>query len=267
VIAVDWSGRKVGAEDSIAIAECSADGLRLVGKGRDREATIGYLIDRAAGDPGLVVGLDFAFSAPAWFVDAVGASDGPGFWQIVEERGEDWLAGEPVFADGVLPGGTSPFFGRAGSRRPSGVALHRGTEGGLGAADPTATPKSFFQIGGPGAVGTMSIRGMPWLRRLAEAGFRIWPFHEPEPGRPTVVEIYPRALTGITGKGSPEACRRVLAEFGDLIDPGLVEQIAADDDLFDAAVSAAVMWRRRGDFERLGAGDRREGKIWLPGPA
>jgi hypothetical protein len=73
-------------------------------------------------------------------------------------------------------------------------------------------------------------------------------------------------LTGITGKGSRESCLRVLAEFDDLIDPGLVEQIAADDDLFDAAVSAAVMWRNRAAFARLGAGDRREGQIWLPSP-
>src|ERR1035438_6219537 len=40
-------------------------------------------------------------------------------------------------------------------------------------------PKSPFQIGGAGAVGTGTLRGIPELERLHEAGFRVWPFEEP----------------------------------------------------------------------------------------
>ena len=58
----------------------------------------------------------------------------------------------------------------------------------------------MFQIGGAGAVGTGSIRGMPHLLTLADSGFTIWPFVSG--GLPTVVEIYPRALTGPVNKGS-----------------------------------------------------------------
>ena len=41
-------------------------------------------------------------------------------------------------------------------------------------------PKSVFQIGGAGSVGTASLRGMPVLQRLREAGFAVWPFDRPE---------------------------------------------------------------------------------------
>ena len=40
-------------------------------------------------------------------------------------------------------------------------------------------PKSTFQIGGAGSVGTGSVRGWPALVRLREAGFAIWPFDQP----------------------------------------------------------------------------------------
>jgi catechol 2,3-dioxygenase-like lactoylglutathione lyase family enzyme len=51
----------------------------------------------------------------------------------------------------------------------------------------------FFQIGGAGAVGTGSLRGMQHLADLAHAGFSIWPFDRP--GWPLAVEIYPRLFT------------------------------------------------------------------------
>ena len=250
-VAVDWSGRKKDARKAIAIAECSSDGLHLHGKGRDRDEVVEFLIALADKNPDLVVGLDFAFSAPAWFVEEQGATSGPEFWRVVEERGEEWLADS-----------RPPFFGRKGTRRPADVPLHRKTEEAL----PGLAPKSFFQTGGAGAVGTMSIRGIPKLAELADAGFRVWPFHRPRPGRPTVVEIYPRAMTGITGKRSPGACRDVLeSRFSDMIDPDLRDRISTDEDLFDASVSAMVMWRRIEEFKSLPDGDRTEGQIWLPG--
>src|SRR5947207_2673911 len=60
-------------------------------------------------------------------------------------------------------------------------------------------PKSVFQIGGAGAVGTGSIRGMSLLKRLSDAGFAVWPFDSAQ--FPLVVEIYPRLLTGSVKKG------------------------------------------------------------------
>ncbi len=42
-------------------------------------------------DPHLVVGFDFCFSYPEWFVHETGATSAPDFWQIVADRGEQWL--------------------------------------------------------------------------------------------------------------------------------------------------------------------------------
>jgi hypothetical protein len=36
-------------------------------------------------------------------------------------------------------------------------------------------PKSVFQVDGAGTVGTGSLRGMPFLLQLEEAGFNVWP--------------------------------------------------------------------------------------------
>ena len=249
-IAVDWSGRIDRPERAIAVAECSSEGFVLHGKGMDREQVIEFLVAEADEDPRLVVGLDFSFSAPGWFLAEHGVSSGPEFWSVVTERGEGWLTNpEP------------PFFGPKGTSKPRDRQLFRQTEASL----PGLAPKSFFQTAGAGAVGTMSIRGIPKLAELAEAGFRIWPFHDPEPDRPVVVEIYPRALTGVSGKRNREVCEKLLRdEFADLIEPGLRGIIASDEDLFDASVSAAVMHRHISHFANLPSGDRIEGQIWTP---
>lgn len=82
-----------------------------------------------------------------------------------------------------------PFCGRAETKAQQLSEPLRNTDRNMG------TPaKSVFLIGGAGAVGTASVRGMPALLRLARAGFSIWPFDQP--GWPQAVEIYPRVLTG-----------------------------------------------------------------------
>ena len=129
-------------------------------------------------------------------------------------------------------------------------------------------PKSVFQVGGAGAVGTGSIRGMPLLARLHSAGWRLWPFTEDGAPAPTAIEIYPRLLTGAVNKSSfsqrAEFLRfrfpRLAAEFG--------VAASTSEDAFDAAVSALVMaehWPSlsalpdaRDEVERL------EGAIWWP---
>src|SRR5580658_616882 len=92
------------------------------------------------------------------------------------------------------------------------------------------TPKSPFQIGGSGSVGTGSLRAMPFLLRLREAGFRVWPFEDAAletkdrsrspagmttrkattSARPLVVEMYTRLMTGAVAKSNAEARRAYL---------------------------------------------------------
>lgn len=104
------------------------------------------------------------------------------------------------------------------------------------------TPKSVFQIGGAGAVGTGSIRGMPHLADLRGAGFSVWPFHEVR--APVVVEIYPRLLTGEVVKSSFDArWEHLTTRCFPEIDGPLECKAASSEDAFDAAVSSVVMSR------------------------
>ncbi len=176
-----------------------------------------------------------------------------GAWSA--DRGECWLSDCE-----------DPFWGRPGRKKPDLPDHFRRTE--IEAQHVThAQPKSVFQIGGAGAVGTGSLRGMPHLHRLAEAGFSIWPFDDP--GWPLVLEIYPRLLTGAVRKSDPVARRAYLSEGFPEIGSELRALAASTEDALDAAVSAVVMARHLEKIEALRpAADeviRREGRIWWPG--
>ena len=72
-------------------------------RSRDREGLTEHLITPAQHDPDMIVGLDFAFSFPAWFVRQQGCASAHDVWTACEERGEDWLRAC-----------TPPFWGRPG---------------------------------------------------------------------------------------------------------------------------------------------------------
>ena len=256
-IAVDWSGALSGSTRKICLAEAGAGRLLRVEDGRDRDQVVAHLAARARRDPDLVVGLDFAFGFPAWFPRALGLRSADEVWATVERAGEAWLRSCPF-----------PFWGRPDCPRPeTGTARSpfRKTES---EAPPIGGihPKSVFQIGGAGAVGTGSLRGMPYLPLLREAGFAILPFDQP--AGPLVIEIWPRLLTGRVNK-SDRVARSAWLQFRF---PGqdleLLQRAARSEDAFDAAVSALVMDR----FVRLRASlpvardslDRIEGRMWRP---
>jgi hypothetical protein len=127
-------------------------------------------------------------------------------------------------------------------------------------------PKSIFQIGGSGTVGTGSIRGMPLLHRLHVAGACIWPFTCG--GSPTVVEIYPRLLTGAVRKSQPAARAELLARRYPNLDPHHARQAILSEDAFDATVSSLVMIEFIQDLTSLPPEPdpvmRMEGRIWHP---
>ena len=166
-IAVDWSGAREGGGRRIWLAEVIAEELVVLENRWNLERLLAWLIARADRDPSLVLGLDFAFSFPAWFVRERFGGVAEAGWEQVLANGEAWL--QDV---------ASPFWGRPGSRRPilgNDQGHFRATEQSLSGA--YGRPKSVFQVGGAGAVGTGSIRGMPLLARLRKAGFAIWPFN------------------------------------------------------------------------------------------
>ncbi|HEX5939136.1 MAG TPA: hypothetical protein VFZ12_02155, partial [Dehalococcoidia bacterium] len=173
VIAIDWSGRKKYAHRHIWAAEAAGARVIRLACGLSREDIGGWLIEeRSKGKP-MIVGLDFAFSMPEWFLARERMASAPELWEHVATEGEKWLAE-------CLP----PFWGRPGRRRLGEGPWLRDTDalavsGSIGA-------KSVFQVGGAGAVGTGSIRGMPLLHWLRAAGWNIWPFDPP--GQQTVIE-------------------------------------------------------------------------------
>ncbi|MCP4203585.1 MAG: DUF429 domain-containing protein [bacterium] len=255
-LAIDWSGdRKVG-HLKIWLCEVANGQVWRLERGRRREAIASYLIEEADYNPGLVVGLDFAFSFPAAFLEKRKHKGVGTVWKEAEQRGEDWLTHCPF-----------PFWGKPGTTKPSkGTPLLRGTD--LAVAEEVGrTPKSVFQIGGPGAVGVGSLRGMPMLRELREAGFSIWPFDPPR--LPLVVEIWPRVFMGGVKKSRRDERTRFLDEFCPGVKGSRRSAAEASDDAFDALVSALAMDRHREEFEQLVRAKnpitRLEGEIWRPG--
>jgi hypothetical protein len=276
VVAIDWSGdrsaagqrRKIWAGVWTAAATGKVDGGRVsLEGGRTRDEVCEWLTALARETPRMVVGLDFCFSFPAWFVrDELGCADGPAFWELVERgHGELWLAAGCE---------DRRFWGK--HPKPAefcGDGLHRmlratDIDCKLAALIPQAEraervrgigPKSVFQIGGAGSVGTASVRGMPVLKRLREAGFAVWPFDRPalKDDRPLLVEMYTRLNTGPVRKSNAEAraeylrakCREDAAYAA--LSHGVLAKARESEDAFDALVSCMVMAARREEFSML----------------
>jgi hypothetical protein len=257
VMAVDWSGAVTGSATHIWLAHVVDGELVALRNGRSRQEVVDELVARRPRTPdGLVVGLDFSFSFPAWFLRALSCATVGELWETVEQKGEDWLAGcDP------------PFWGRPRRRRPElpePQAHLRRAEASIAVG--AISPKSTFQIGGAGAVGTGSVRGMPHLRRLQAAGFSIWPFDAASPW--IVLEIYPRLLTGPVRKSSREERARYVAEAGWPMAPSFEAAVIASEDAFDAAISALVMDGHRADLAALRPSadpvTLLEGDVWRP---
>jgi hypothetical protein len=251
IVAVDWSGRAKGAAESLWRAEVRDGKLTELRNGLERDELIAKLIELAGEDPRMVVGLDFAFSFPAWWCEEEGWSSGKDVWAAMESQGER-----------LLEACEAPFWGRPGKGNLHTKArLYRRTE----ADEEVTRPKSVFQTGGAGAVGTGSIRGMPHLLTLATNGFGIWPFSD---GWPRVVEIYPRLLTGPVKKGRWAERHAYLFKRFPEQPRNLLERAAGSEDAFDAAVSALAMSEHEAELQTLawpvGPEYGIEGKIWRP---
>jgi hypothetical protein len=229
VIAIDWSGRK-GADQVHHIRSAVATETGVdVWADLTREAVIDELLDLTGP---VVVGFDFAFGFPSWIGECHGSSSGPDLWPIAQTSADEWLGGC-----------TPPFFGAKGTTRPA-VQLFR-------RCDARVRAKSVFQIAGAGHVGTGSLRGMPLLTRLRDAGYAVWPFDDATDR--TIVEIYPTRLREI--EHSVTLSRRIAA-------------MRANENTRDAIASACVMWEHRAEFATLEATTdpvtRLEGDVWLP---
>lgn len=257
--------------------------------GRTRDEVGEWLIALGQQTPRMVVGIDLCFSYPAWFVREQGCDSLFSFWRLVAGgKGEEWL--QASCAD-------RRFWGKP-HKRPAGFCgegyrtmfrhadydnkIAQALEGG----DPARaakmkgiTPKSPFQIGGSGSVGTGSLRGIPMLLRLHEAGFRVWPIEAPAFGvaeaKPLLVEIYTRLMTGPVAKSNGEARTAYLkrrrkedplfAEVGRAV----LRKAEGSEDAFDALLTTLEMVRHAAEFPALQpTKDPQlllEGNTWRPG--
>ncbi len=254
VVAVDWSGSKSGQRRAIWLAEALDGELVRLEDGRTRDQVADHVLALAAADRELVVGFDFSFSLPAWFFEARGFTTVDELWAAAARDGDRWLSEC-----------NPPFWGRPGRPRPELPAHLRVTEAAI-VSYGGVRPKSTFQVGGNGSVGTGSIRGWPVLTRLRNEGFAIWPFDDAS--TPLAVEIYPRACTGAVVKTDVRQRAALLDEQFSGLDRELRDLAVASDDAFDAAVTALVMAAHADGFIELASPTesvaRLEGWIWVP---
>jgi len=294
IVAVDWSGRVdvAGQRRHIWSGVWTRGASVKLEAGRTRDEVAEWLIELARETPRMVVSIDCCFSYPAWFLTEHGCATVFDLWRLVADgQGERWLGRES--ADVVRD---ARFWGKP-HKRPaqfSGDTYHtmfrhtdydnkiaQAMEGGdaeRAAKMRGITPKSPFQIGGSGSVGTGSLRAMPFLLRLREAGFRTWPFESAAFGarpQPLVVEMYTRLMTGPVAKSNPAARRQYLAArrasdsvYAD-IPRAVLRKAEGSEDAFDALVSTMLMVHHAADFPRLRATQnpelRLEGITWRPG--
>jgi hypothetical protein len=207
-----------------------------VQNGRDRSEVFKFLNAFAFGMGPTVIGLDFAFSMPEWFLREKKLGSARELWELASREGEQWLAESPP-----------PFWGRKGTHPPEPPLRWRANEIAI-PATAGISPKSVFQIAGAGAVGTGTIRGL-WLLANLSPAFSIWPFNPP--GERLVVEIYPRLLTGPVKKS--DQAHRVAYLDSDRwkMTDSLRTLAASSEDAFDAAISALVMAEHEDLFANL----------------
>ena len=300
VVAIDWSGRidVAGQRRHIWAGVWTANGsgkpdLRLEA-GRTRDEVAEWLLELGRETPRMGAGIDCCFSYPAWFLAEHGCATVFDFWtHVAAGHGERWLARE---CEGSArderfwgkPHKRPAQFCGEGYRRMMRLTdwdnkIAQSAEGG----DPERaakmrgiTPKSPFQIGGSGSVGTGSLRAIPLLLRLHEGGFRVWPFEGVRWGaqpKPLLVEMYTRLMTGAVAKSNETARAAYLAarRKNDPVYVSLPRSVHAkalsSEDAFDALVSTLEMVRHASEFTRLRATTdaalRLEGITWRPGVA
>ena len=252
-VAIDWSGAITGAASKIWIAGAVGGSLTALAAPGSRDAVQAALLARRSVSAPCLAGLDFAFSVPQWFAQARGWSQVSDVWQAARDDGESWLRTCPA-----------PFWGRAGVPRPHDAA--RGLRETERAWTRQPRPKSVFQIGGAGAVGTGSIRGMPMLLALREAGWAVWPFDAPSTH--TLVEIYPRLFTGPVVKRDASARAAYLNAHRITSRLDFRDAMSASEDALDAGVSAVAMSTAAAATPLHAVNDalsQIEGRIWVPG--
>lgn len=255
VVAVDWSGDAHGVRQKVWLAEVRGSTMTRLECGRDRDELTDHLIALKRANPHFVVGFDFPFSLPQWFLEINGLTSASQLWSLARSKVEDWLRDPPA-----------PFWGTNDSTKPPEDKHFRWTETTINALG-GVQPYSVFQVAGAGSIGSNSLRGFPHLKRLQDEGFSIWPFDELD--WPLVVEIFPRLLTGPERKSDPDQRLGFLSSLDIEIPAELKQKAVESEDAFEAAISALAIAGEWYNLTKLTKTTdpvlQLEGLIWYPG--
>lgn len=302
LVAVDWSGDKgPGQKKKIWAGVWTrarngkiAGGRVILEDGRTREGLTEWMNALARETPRMVVSMDCCFSYPAWFLREHACGTVFDFWAYVTAgRGERWLGtieteferdvrfwGKPHKRPAEFCGEGYRMMMRATDWENKVAQTLEGGDPERAAKMKGIQPKSPFQIGGAGSVGTGSLRAMPWLERMHAAGFRVWPFEDAflmgETPAPLLVEIYTRLLTGAVKKSNVLARQEYLKaryeaepELYGGLSRAVVAKAVGSEDGFDALVCCLEMVRYQEEFAGLRATAdpelQLEGITWRPG--
>ena len=255
---IDWSGAKGEWQKGIAVAVSDGPGAtpRLIDRRWSRQAVLDWLLDLAAQDSDMLVGIDFSAALP--FLDAgayfPGWADSPAnaraLWALVDAICTD----EPHLGVSTLIDHPeiSRYFRRHGGRQGDlfgiGNGRHRRVER-ITRDDRHGPATSGFNLVGAAQVGKSSLTGMRLLHRL-DGRVPVWPF-DPRPAQgPMIVEIYTTiaarqaGLTGGSKMRDADRLRAGLAGFGIGRPPILARY---DDHSTDAILTAAWLAQAAAD--------------------
>jgi hypothetical protein len=271
VAGVKWSGaaKSSAAAKAIKIATIE-DGVAEIVQGLDRDEAIAFLDDLGDRSDRSTIGIDFAFSLPGWYMREEGFASGPDAWaamsSLAKTNGSEsqWPREELGF----------PFWGANIRQRPDlprrdmwfrHTEEHTRSETGM-------PPQSVFRLSGQGSVGSQSVRGMPYLTDLSDAGWSIWPFEEP--GAHNVVEVFPSAYRvlvqyqWLNAFNDPHSERTLIslmdAELD--LDASVRDELESEGRVVSALLAAWLLWREPDQLPDLSedANAQLEGRIWLP---
>lgn len=226
LIAVDWSASnqpspKKPTKDAIWLAEATATAPPTTHYFRTRHACHAYLEQRLIElrDERTLVGWDFSFGYPQGFADALGLTATPAWravWDYFSELIEDTADNKSNrFAVGAhlnrqIGAANGPFWGVPAGQASTHLHPKRNFTFPVGQLAErryveTLHPRmqSAWQLAYTGSVGSQSLLGIPYVRRLRDHETlhdvsRIWPFESLGARAGATIlhaEIYPSLLT------------------------------------------------------------------------
>ncbi len=226
VAILDWSaaGKPKTGKDSIWLCVTDETGARAdnIPTRLEAESALSQLIeDSLSTGKRLLLGVDFALSAPKGFTDRlIGTSNPFAFWSYLRSRivegPDNYTNYREVAAEmNASFDGDGPFWGnttkqdiqglpRTKPPLPKGIETYRRTE--VVARHEGAMPKTLWQLAGAGAVGAQSLTGIAMLARLkaVHPKIKVWPFEIPD--QITLAEVYPSLIANEVRAATTKDC-------------------------------------------------------------